>query len=88
MKKNPLKAKIERVKARVRSAAPEAQNIEVKVQKLPQKDQNRYECFIKAHVPPKKEVVARRIARSPFISLEKSRQAVLRQIDKKKSRAA
>lgn len=83
-KKRFNKAKeVFRIKNHILKLVPYAKDIDIKIDKSETGD---YESLIRVHVPPRKKFIAVKRSESLKVSLEKSRQAILRQVKKLKEK--
>ncbi|MFT6068011.1 MAG: ribosome-associated translation inhibitor RaiA [Bacteriovoracaceae bacterium] len=74
---------LEKIKEHLEKMAPEAVNIDVGLNK---KDAGFFESKIKVRLPKRKLLVINKKSLDPFSSLFKGHQAILKQLEKEKSR--
>jgi len=72
-----------KIKNQILKIVPTAKDIDVKIDKV---DPSSFETLIKVYIPPQKKLVALKKDKSLKLSIEKSRQAILRQIQKIKTK--
>ena len=82
MNKKNLK-KVARVKRHINKVFPHANDVDIKVQKLPKEG---FKSLIRIKAPKKKTIIAVKIDSDIERSLEKSHQAVVKQIHKLKTK--
>ena len=85
MKQGKIKnsEEINKTKNHIYKVAPHINNIDVKIEKA---GNGKFQSFIRVHIPPKKKLIA--IKNGPCLktSLERSRQAIIRQLNKEKEK--
>lgn len=81
MKKRKIhKAKeVFKVKNQIYKIAPYANDVDIKIDKT---DNGKFESLIRVHIPPKKNLIAVKKDKCLKVSLEKSRQAIIKQVKK------
>ncbi len=85
MKKRKIhKAKeVFKIKNQIYKVAPYANDVDVKIDKT---DNGKFESLIRVHIPPKKSLIAVKKDKCLKVSLEKSRQAIIKQVKKVKEK--
>lgn len=72
-----------KLKKQIQRIDPKADKVEVKIDKS---DQQSFETLIKVHIPPHKNLIAIKRDKSLKLSIEKSKQAIIKQVQKVKSK--
>ena len=85
MKKKKLRKSKEiiRKKLKLKEKFPQAADVNIKIDK---NDQGDFESMIRVHIPPRKRLLAFKTDKSFSGSLDKSYQAIIRQVQKVKSK--
>lgn len=71
------------IKNQIAKKVPKAKEIDVRIERA---DSGKYETLIRLHIPPKKRLFAVKRDESVRLALEKSKQAIFRQLDKVKNK--
>ena len=81
---NHIEKEIFKIKNRITKVLPNANDVDIRIDK---NEDGLYESLIKVHVPRKKELIASKQANTIKKCLDKSHQAIARQINKIKKKS-